>query len=144
MSAPGSPFIDSPALSIEPFYGVPFEWSIVGSNGATDYTAVDLPAGLSIHAVTGLISGTPTRRGLSEVLVTATNATGKGTLMLTVRVQYPPMSQKETRDIILAVVGIIVGIVLMVAFIYFASRMNQKKIRNNDKQQLLNDQSGSE
>ena len=40
------------------------------------YSATGLPAGLSINATTGLISGTPTTAGTSTVTVTATDTTG--------------------------------------------------------------------
>lgn len=40
------------------------------------YSATGLPAGLSISAATGLISGTPTTSGTSSVTVTATDGTG--------------------------------------------------------------------
>ncbi len=40
------------------------------------YSAGGLPAGLSINSATGLISGTPTAAGTSNVTVTATDSTG--------------------------------------------------------------------
>ena len=46
------------------------------SGQALSYGASGLPAGLSINSATGLISGTPTAAGTSNVTVTATDGTG--------------------------------------------------------------------
>ena len=45
------------------------------SDQTLTYTATGLPAGLSINSATGLISGTPTTAGTSQVTVTATDTT---------------------------------------------------------------------
>ncbi|MFE6777966.1 M4 family metallopeptidase [Streptomyces sp. NPDC057702] len=47
------------------------------NTGALTYAASGLPAGLSIDATTGLISGTPTTVGTSQVTVTVTDPAGK-------------------------------------------------------------------
>lgn len=57
------------------------------SGGALTYSATGLPAGLSISASSGLISGTPTAAGTSNVTVTAkdsANQTGTATFAWTV------------------------------------------------------------
>ena len=46
------------------------------AGGTLSYAATGLPAGLSINRTTGLISGTPTTTGTSNVTVTATDSTG--------------------------------------------------------------------
>jgi len=46
------------------------------AGGALSYSATGLPAGLSINATSGLISGTPTTSGTYSVTVTATDSTG--------------------------------------------------------------------
>ncbi|MFF4404484.1 M4 family metallopeptidase [Streptomyces sp. NPDC001404] len=52
--------------------------------GSLSYTATGLPAGLSINASTGLITGTPTTVGNSAVTVTVKDASGKtGTVSFT-------------------------------------------------------------
>ncbi|MEY2881947.1 MAG: endoglucanase-related protein glucosyl hydrolase family 9 protein [Verrucomicrobiota bacterium] len=56
--------------------------TLTGTNidGATTFavTSSTLPAGLSLAATTGVISGTPTQPGRAEVWVAATNASGTG------------------------------------------------------------------
>ncbi|WP_217197008.1 M4 family metallopeptidase [Streptomyces buecherae] len=47
------------------------------NTGALRYAATGLPAGLGIDAASGLISGTPTTVGTSQVTVTVTDAAGK-------------------------------------------------------------------
>ena len=69
----------SDALSVSGGIG-PFTWTVFGGS---------LPAGLTLNASTGLISGTPTATGLSSVTVKVTDANGKSatqTLSLTIAV----------------------------------------------------------
>jgi gliding motility-associated-like protein len=70
--------------------------NIISGSGSTTYTvSPSLPAGLSINAATGVISGTPTV-GLSVAnatyTVTATNAFGSNSIQLAIQVQGPPTS----------------------------------------------------
>ncbi|MGY0235870.1 putative Ig domain-containing protein [Longispora urticae] len=66
---------------------VQIQASSSGSGQTLTYSATGLPAGLTINASTGLISGTPTATGTSNVTVTAkdtTNATGTTSFTWTV------------------------------------------------------------
>lgn len=86
--ATGVPVITS-AGSVSANQGTSFTYQITASDAPASYGATGLPAGLTIDAATGLISGTPTALGSAHLALTATNANGTGsaTLVLTV---HPP------------------------------------------------------
>ncbi|MFM8237310.1 MAG: putative Ig domain-containing protein [Actinomycetota bacterium] len=75
--------------------GAAYSTSLTASGGTAPYTwsATGLPTGLSISAVGGVISGTPTIAGTSSVTVTARDAAspaGTATKAFTLTVTVPP------------------------------------------------------
>ncbi len=64
--------------------GSAFGFRITASNAPTSFAATGLPAGLSINALTGLISGTGTTSGNYAVGVSATNTFGTANSTLTI------------------------------------------------------------
>jgi hypothetical protein len=63
-----------------------FSYQITATNSPTSFAASGLPAGLSIHPSTGLISGTPTTTGTSNVIISASNASGQTHLTLSMTI----------------------------------------------------------
>lgn len=71
--------------------GEPFHYQIMASNTPTSYASSTLPAGLSLDASTGLISGTPTEAGgPTYVFINASNAGGTYTSQLAITIGAPP------------------------------------------------------
>jgi hypothetical protein len=64
----------------------PFQYQITATNNPTGFAANNLPEGLSINASMGLISGTPTKAGTYDVILTITNTAGDfgSTLKITI------------------------------------------------------------
>ncbi len=81
-----APSITNSPLNAAGTVGTPFGFTITASGSPTSYTASPLPAGLSIVAATGAITGTPTAVGTTSVLLGATNGTGTGNATLTITV----------------------------------------------------------
>jgi hypothetical protein len=79
-----APVITS-ALTASGTVGIGVSYQITASNTPTGFSATGLPSGLTVSA-TGLISGTPSTAGVSNIQLGATNASGTGnaTLVLTV------------------------------------------------------------
>lgn len=75
-----APPVLTSASSLPGTVGALFSYNVLATNSPTNYavTAGTLPAGLSINATTGVISGTPTAASTASVTVTATNSAGSG------------------------------------------------------------------
>jgi len=66
--------------------GRPFSYTI-STKALSDFTATGLPAGLSVDAARGIISGTPTEYGTFPVVIGAVNDSIPGTQTITLTVQ---------------------------------------------------------
>jgi autotransporter-associated beta strand protein len=86
---PNPPAITS-GLSATGTPGTAFIYQIYGSNIPTGFSATNLPPGLVVNTGTGVISGTPTATGTTNVTIGATNAGGTGSATLVITVLPPP------------------------------------------------------
>ncbi|MDF9827905.1 TonB-dependent receptor [Ereboglobus sp. PH5-10] len=71
--------------------GVAFNYTITADNNPASFTATGLPAGLDIDTSTGVISGTPTSTGVSNVTITATNLGGSDSKTLEITIAAAPV-----------------------------------------------------
>jgi PKD repeat protein len=81
-----APVITNSPLSVGGTVGTALSFTITASGSPTSFSASPLPAGLSVVAGTGVISGTPTTAGMTSVLLSATNGSGTGTATLTITI----------------------------------------------------------
>ena len=85
----GVPVVAS-VLTSSAIVGAPYTYQITASNAPISFNATGLPAGLSVNASTGVISGTPSAAAATNIVLTATNAAGTSatkTLVLTTSAQ---------------------------------------------------------
>jgi hypothetical protein len=66
--------------------GSPFCYQITATNSPIAYGAANLPVGLTVNGVTGMITGTPAAAGMTMVSVAASNASGTGSSELVVTI----------------------------------------------------------
>jgi hypothetical protein len=88
-ASPDAPVITSPTTASGTAYES-FSYQIEASNSPTSFDATGLPDGLSVDTATGLISGTPTAVGTTNVTISATNADGTGSEVLTLTIAKNP------------------------------------------------------
>ncbi len=72
------------------FVGFPFSYQIQANQTITTWGASNLPGGLSVNTLTGLISGTPTTVETKSVVLTGTNTNGTGTITVTFTMRPTP------------------------------------------------------
>ncbi len=83
--------ITSPATATAT-QGQLFIYQVTATGTPTSYTATPLPAGLSFDGVHGILGGTPTNPGTTQIQLTASNSCGTGMATLTLTVQPFPSS----------------------------------------------------
>jgi hypothetical protein len=81
-----SSIVFSSADTASGIVGTPFSFAILASDSPTTYTASPLPAGLTVNASTGIISGTPTSAGPVVAMLSAGNIDGTSYATLTITV----------------------------------------------------------
>jgi len=91
----GAPTISS-LLTAAATAGSVFSYQIVASNTPTSFTSGTLPAGLTLDLVTGIISGTPTAGGVSNITITALNNLGQDSQTLVLTTSATPTITSST------------------------------------------------
>lgn len=91
----GQPAITSPETA-DATLNVPFNYQITATNNPTSFGADALPDGLTL-GLTGLISGTPTVRGVFVAQISATNDKGTGGIELAINVRLGVISPPIVR-----------------------------------------------
>src|SRR5206468_1150297 len=91
-SSSAQPPVINSALSASGTVRSSFSYTIGATNSPNSFNASGLPGGLSVNTSTGVISGTPTSSGTTNVTISATNSAGTGsaTLVITINNSAPP------------------------------------------------------
>jgi hypothetical protein len=87
---PGFPPIITSGSIANGYLGQPFSYQIVATESPSSFGASGLPGGLIVNPATGLITGTPTSIGTTQVAITAANAFGAGSAQIAVIVTAAP------------------------------------------------------
>ena len=87
---PRTPLITS-AASANATVGTPFSYQILAINSPTQFGATGLPAGLTLNATSGVISGTPAAGGNVTIVLSATNRVGNATKSLALKIAAIPL-----------------------------------------------------
>jgi Putative Ig domain len=91
VTATGPPIITSP-LSATATVGQLFVYQVTATGAPTSYTAAPLPPGMTFDDARGILGGTPTTPGTTQIQITASNSLGTGMTTLTLTVQPAPGS----------------------------------------------------
>jgi uncharacterized membrane protein len=81
--------------------GQAFTYQTISTQAAESFGASGLPPGLNINPTTGLIAGTPTKSGIFNVTVTATNAGYTGNFLLNLAISSSSFNSGD----LIAIVG---------------------------------------
>jgi hypothetical protein len=99
--APAAPTITS-ATTVTASVGQPFPVYTITATGVptpNSFSAIGLPAGLSLNSTTGAITGTPTAFGSFPVTIAATNTTGTGTATLNITINGSRITNFSARAV---------------------------------------------
>src|SRR5262249_13357430 len=77
-----SPPAITSALTASGTVGQAFSYQIAATNSPTSFGATGLPTGLGVNTTNGVISGTSSAAGTTNVTISATNAAGTGSATL--------------------------------------------------------------
>ena len=80
----------SSGTNVTALEGEPFSYQITASNYPTSFGASGLPPGLVCDETSGMITGAPTQSGTFTAALTANNAGGAGSALLSIAVGIPP------------------------------------------------------